>query len=158
MKNRAEFELLISENRGIIFKVIRLYEEREEEVKDLYQEVLLQTWKSFHLYKGKSKFGTWLYRVTLNTVLTHRRKEDRRTLTRPFNESEEFTEEADRNERKEALWGAIRCLNELDRALISLHFDGYDYSEIGEVLGLQASNVGVRLHRIKKNLKKIMKP
>ena len=47
---------------------------------------------------------------------------------------------------------AIRALPELDRALISLHLDGYAHAEIAEVTGLTESNVRVRVHRIKKHL------
>jgi RNA polymerase sigma-70 factor (ECF subfamily) len=47
---------------------------------------------------------------------------------------------------------AIRELPELDRALISLHLDGYVHAEIAEVVGLTETNVRVRIHRIKKHL------
>ena len=67
--NQLEFTRLIDENRGIIFKVIRLYVNDQEEAKDLYQEILFQSWKSYERFNGLSKFSTWLYRVSLNTVL-----------------------------------------------------------------------------------------
>lgn len=154
MTLKPEFEDLIDQHKGLIYKVIRLYEEREDAVADLYQEVLLQAWRSFSSFRAESKFSTWLYRVSLNTVLTHRRKEDRQPRTRPIDEVTHRAVEAENNEQKELLWTAIRELNELDRALVTMHFDGYDYGEISKVLGISSSNVGVRLHRIKNGLMK----
>ncbi len=61
---------LIQQHEGILHKVIKLYVDDDEDKKDLYQEVLLQAWKSFGSFKGDSAFSTWLYRVCLNTVLT----------------------------------------------------------------------------------------
>ncbi|MCE2497018.1 MAG: sigma-70 family RNA polymerase sigma factor [Flavobacteriales bacterium] len=154
MIESSEFERLIDQNKGPVYKVIRLYVDLDEDVADLYQEVLIQAWKSFGSFKGASKFSTWLYRVALNTVLTYRCKEDRRTETRPIDEGTHRAVEAENSEQKELLWHAIRELDELDRAVVTLHFDGYDYGEISAITGLSASNVRVRLHRIKKRITK----
>jgi RNA polymerase sigma-70 factor (ECF subfamily) len=60
-------------------------------------------------------------------------------------------------EETEALYIAIRDLNELDRMIVTLHLDGYENEEISEISGLTKNNVAVKLHRIKETLTKKMK-
>jgi len=47
---------------------------------------------------------------------------------------------------------AIRSLAETDRAIISLHLDGYENGEIAAMIGITTNHVGVKLHRIKQQL------
>jgi RNA polymerase sigma-70 factor (ECF subfamily) len=144
---QPEFTLLVEENKGIIFKVIRLYIHNSEDERDLFQEILYQAWKSYPRFDGRSKFSTWLYRVSLNTVLSFKRRpplvETRETL-----ESKEVVTN-DRQEETEMLYTAIRELNEVDRMIITLHLDGYENEEIADISGLTKNNVAVRLHRAK---------
>jgi RNA polymerase sigma-70 factor, ECF subfamily len=56
------------------------------------------------------------------------------------------------NESRQLLYSAIQSLNEIDRALILLHFEEKGYAEIAEILGMTQSNVGVRLMRLKEQL------
>jgi len=73
------FTKYIEENEGIIYKVIGLYADYKEDKKDLHQEILYQAWRSFKNFRSDSKFGTWLYKVALNTALTFRKKADRKS-------------------------------------------------------------------------------
>lgn len=157
MASEREFTELVEQNRGIIFKVIRLYVRHEEDEQDLFQEILFQAWRSFPNFKGQSKFSTWLYRVGLNTVLTFKRRpqlviphEDLSTLKTSSSEPHAM-------EDSEALYMAIRSLNEIDRMIVSLHLDGYENDEIADISGLTKNNVAVKLHRIKELLMKKMK-
>lgn len=150
-----EFTTQIEQNRGIIFKVIRLYVNHAEDERDLYQEIIFQAWKSYERFEGRSKFSTWLYRISLNTVLTFRRRPDvvesREDLTGLHIAAPGVSDEA------EALYTAIRKLNEIDRMIITLHLDGYDNEEIAEIAGLTKNHLAVKLHRIKENLIKTLK-
>ena len=151
-----EFTRLIEENRGIIFKVIRLYVNHEEDQKDLYQEILFQSWRSYPRFERRSKFSTWLYRIGLNTVLTFKRRPnviDHHDDMSSFNIADN-TPSSD----SEALYVAIRQLNEIDRMIISLHLDGYENEEIADIAGLTKNHVAVKLHRIKDVLVKTLKP
>lgn len=144
---------LIKENAGIIHKVIRLYIDNAEDQKDLYQEVLLQAWHSFTRFDGRSKFSTWLYKVSLNTVLTFRRKNNRL----PTDELEKAVHKAvpgEKNDDTELLLMAIKEMGETDRAIVTLHLDGYENEEVAEITGLTKNHVAVKLHRIKQQLTK----
>lgn len=153
-----QFTEQITQCKGIIFKVIRLYVNHVEDEKDLYQEILFQAWRSYKGFKGNSKFSTWLYRVSLNTVLTFRRRpgivqahEDLSRFNTPVPEARPADE-------VDALYSAIRSLNEIDRMMITLHLDGYGNDEIADITGLKPGNVGVKLFRIRTTLTSILNP
>lgn len=137
----------VKENEGIIHKVIGLYVDHPEDRRDLYQEILLQAWKSYKNFKGKSKFSTWLYKVSLNTVLSFKRK------LIPQEELNADTLEKKDNqvgkENHEVLYFLIKRLDEIDRMLMTLHLDGYSNPEISEITGMSINNVGVKIHRLK---------
>ena len=155
MAAEEQFTELIQANSGIIHKVILLYVDDKQERADLYQEILLQAWKSFAGFRKESRFSTWLYRVSLNTVFTFNRKASRRPEISNFEEIEykEPTEAAeDKNDTKNVLMMLIKKLDEIDRMIISLHLDGYSNKEIADITGLTANNTGVKLHRIKERL------
>jgi len=157
MASEREFTELIDQNRGIIYKVIRLYVRHEEDERDLYQEILFQSWRSFPSFKGQSKFSTWLYRVALNTVLTFKRRPQLVVPHEDLSILKASTGEKNENEETEALYIAIRELNEIDRMIISLHLDGYENEEIADIAGLTKNNTAVKLHRIKEALIQKMK-
>jgi len=149
-----EFTEQIDQNRGIIYKVIRLYVNHEDDEKDLFQEILFQAWKSYPRFQGRSKFSTWLYRVALNTVLTFKR---RVKLVEPhddLNQLNVVSTDGNRKDESEALYTAIRMLNEIDRMIVTLHLDGYENEEIADITGISKNNTAVKLHRIKETLTK----
>lgn len=155
MATEEQFTELIQQNSGIIHKVILLYVDDIQERADLYQEILLQAWKSFGSFRRESKFSTWLYRVSLNTVFTFNRKTSRKPDTTSFEEVE-FKEPSDSTEEKtdtkSVLMMLIKKLDEIDRMIISLHLDGYSNKEIADITGLSTNNTGVKLHRVKERL------
>mgnify|MGYP005993283833 CR=1 FL=1 len=69
---------MIKDHEGIIFKISRAYCDTSVDQKDLYQDIVLQLWKSFDGFRGVSKISTWMYRVALNTAFAFLRKEKRK--------------------------------------------------------------------------------
>jgi RNA polymerase sigma-70 factor (ECF subfamily) len=121
---------------------------------DLFQEIILQAWKSYNTFRGESLFSTWLYRVALNTALTFFKKEKKRPRTihtETFPEQIEYTSPAE--EQIKVMYNAIGHLSKIDKALIMLYLEEYTYSEIAEILGITANNVAVKVNRIKDKLK-----
>ena len=151
-----EFLSQLKEHQNIIYKLVHIYANSEEDKKDLYQEILLQAWKTYSSFRGDAKFSTWLYRLCLNTIFTIQRKTNRveYTDTVKFEENYSTTSNSDEIER---LYKAIRTLPETERAVISLHLDGYDNKEVGELLGITANLAGVKLHRIRTQLATLLK-
>ena len=148
-----EFLQLVKQHERIIYKLVNVYAADEVEKQDLIQEILYQAWKGYAAFEGRSAFSTWLYRLSLNTIFTFRRKESRGSTSADVSLAEPWADEqVNKSIEAKMLLKAIRALPELDRALISLHLDGYAHAEIAEVTGLTESNVRVRVHRIKKHL------
>ncbi|MEJ7768997.1 MAG: sigma-70 family RNA polymerase sigma factor [Chitinophagaceae bacterium] len=151
-----EFLSQLKEHQNIIYKLVHLYSNTEEDKKDLYQEIVLQAWKTYSVFRGDAKFSTWLYRLCLNTIFTIQRKTNKIEYTDPAKfEDTYFTTSG--NDEVGRLYKAIRTLPETGRAIISLHLDGYNNKEVGEILGIKANLVGVKLHRIKQQLATLLK-
>lgn len=146
-----EFIKAIKQHSGIIHKIIYLYVDDPDDKQDLKQEIQLQAWKAKDRFRGHSMFSTWLYRVALNTVLTFKRK--RKINASPLDHMEVKMESNEKSERSDLLLRAIKSLHDVDKTLITLHLDGYDNSEIGDIMGLTKNHVGVKLYRIKELLK-----
>lgn len=154
--SQKEFLTRLKEHQKIIYKLVHLYATSDEDKKDLYQEIVLQAWKTYASYRGEAKFSTWLYRLCLNTIFTIQRKTDRIDYTDTARYEEALVETTNIDE-KERLYKAIRTLPETERAIISMHLDGYDNKEVSELLGITANLVGVKLHRAKQQLTTLLK-
>jgi len=145
---------------AIIMKICRAYTTSQEDFEDYYQEVCLQIWRSKDNFREQCSWSTWVYRVTLNVCLTLVKKKKSRghvyfsSDALPNEVSVENGAFAD--EPLNQLYGAIRRLSEVDRALILLYLEEKSYGEIAEILGTNANNIGVRLKRIKERLKKLI--
>lgn len=143
---QAEYIKLIQKHNGIIHKVIGLYVNNPEDKRDLHQEILLQAWKSYKNFKGQSAFSTWLYKISLNTVLTFNKK---RKVNENFETTEHIEAASENKEDYEILYHIIKSLEEIDRMLITLHLDGYKNNEIAEITGMTQNHINVKIHRIK---------
>lgn len=151
------FKAYIEPHTGIIVKICRAYSDSRAEQDDMFQEVCLQLWSSRHQFQNRSKWSTWLYRVALNVCLSlTRKKQTHRQWQGEQQEPGTAQNRAFENEEVQQLYRAIRQLKEADRALILLYLEEKSYAEIAEIIGATENNVGVRLNRIKKRLKKLM--
>ena len=119
-----EFEQLVREHRGTIYTVCYMFSNDQDEVADLFQEVLINLWNSLPSFKGRSDVRSWIYRVSLNVCISIDRKKRR-----------------------------ITKLGQFDRAIILLWLENISYEEIAAIMGISIKNVSVRLYRIKEELK-----
>ena len=146
----------IEEHKGIILKVVNLYADDLEDRKALYQEIVFQSWSAYARFEGNSKFSTWLYRISLNVALTFLNKAKKATKIKENTLQNDFYQPAELSERADFLYRAIKQLTEIDRSIIMLHLDGFDNTEISEIMGLSKTNTNVKLHRIKQQLTTII--
>jgi len=156
-----EFTSLIETNQGIVHKICRIYTDDEDSHADLFQEIVLQLWKSFDSFKGNSKFSTWMYRVGLNTAITLIRKKQRTIYTTSIDSQSFFdvrAAEADdeKEERIKKLYASIKKLSDIDRALVLLYLEDVSYKEISTTLGITEVNARVKMNRVKVKLKELM--
>lgn len=155
--SETEFVQLINRHQGIIHKVCGMYCHDRDDKKDLFQEVILQLWKSFDSFRGESKVTTWIYRVALNTAISAFRKESKKPAQTDILELKiqipEDTEFQDKNEQFQLLYKAIKQLSEIERAIIMLYLDDHPYEEIAQMIGITANNARVRMNRIREKLR-----
>lgn len=155
-----EFTTRVNKHQGIIFKISRMYCNNEECRKDLFQDILLQLWKSYSRFNGQSKFSTWMYRVALNTAINQFRasqKEKSKFNTELSSEIYVLEETSEKEENIRILYQAIGKLNKAEKSLIILYLENLQYNEIAEITGISVSNVGVKINRIKGKLQQILK-
>lgn len=156
MSKETVFTNLIREHQALLYKVTSVYTDNKQDQEDLFQEVVYQLWKYFDSFRQDSKITTWMYRVAMNTAITHLKKKKRRPDVLPI--AEVLIKQIDSiddvyEERLRLLYKHLHHLNTLDKGLIFLLLEGKSYNEIALITGLQVSNVGTRISRIKKKLK-----
>ncbi|MDE6267303.1 MAG: sigma-70 family RNA polymerase sigma factor [Muribaculaceae bacterium] len=151
------FEILVKENKSTIYSVCYMFAENRDEADDLFQEALINLWQGCDRFRGESSLKSWIYRVTLNTCISYKRKKRVRTV--PVDISPEaFSEESAEGRQNKMLHDRIYQLGPMDRAIILLWLENLPYDEIGAIVGMSAKAIGVRLVRIKEKLKKISNP
>ncbi len=160
-KHEQRFLALVRENDGRLRHICRVYARDVEARKDLYQEIMFQLWRSLPSFAGASSIDTWVYRVALNTALTHVRRRSVHVETPLDQDHVEAADLAsldaaddtpDLGEQSERLYAAIDRLGDVDRMLVTMYLDDQSYREMAEVIGISESHVGVKLHRIRKAL------
>jgi RNA polymerase sigma-70 factor (ECF subfamily) len=154
MQQEQEFIRTIKRHEGVIYKITHVYAQDNEDQKDLYQEIVYQLWKSFGSFKGNSKVSTWMYRVALNTSITHQKKKRVTGIPLDF-ELLQISDEHDAvmDEKLQRMYAQIKQLNVVEKGIILLYLEGKSYDDISEITGFTITNVGTRLGRIKQKLK-----
>jgi RNA polymerase sigma-70 factor (ECF subfamily) len=139
------FRLLVQEHSGLVYRVaLRIL--GVEDAQDASQEVWIRVWRNIESFRGDSAFSTWLYRITVNTCLSVRRKESRRGEREYSGDEMPFLPEppggdadpeaaalgTERREEIQAALGHVRA--EHRAALVLRHMEGLSYAEIAKVL------------------------
>ena len=151
-----EFTDIVKRYKNTIYTVCFLFSKDNEEVNDLFQETLINLWRGFDSFQGKCDVKTWIWRVSLNTCLTFERKKKRGVETVPLNmDINLFTDTDDDTRQIQQLYRRINKLGVMDRAIILLWLENLSYDEIGQIIGIKPNHVGVKLVRIKEQLKKM---
>lgn len=152
-----QFLTLIENNKKTIYKVSLMYADDNEHQQDIYQDIVLNLWTAFPSFRGDSKDSTWVYRIALNTCVSELRRKKSRPTTTPltYDLDSLIDDDGAYREQVRELYRLINRLSELERAIILLWLDEKSYDDISSILGITASNVGVKINRIKEKLKKM---
>jgi RNA polymerase sigma-70 factor (ECF subfamily) len=150
---KRNFIRIIDSNQGIIKSLCGAYYMSPEDKKDAFQDIILQLWKSFETFRGKSEISTWIYRVSLNTLLAKVRKQKKKIATESIGASELSVSTAMADGDIELLNIVIQSLKDLDKAIVILYLEGYKNKEISQTLNLTPTNVSTRLNRVRVELK-----
>ena len=156
---QKEFSQLIKNNQGLIIKITRMYTHSLEDEQDLFQEIVLQLWRSYDSFKGDSKISTWMYRVALNTAITLFRKKTRSPQTHElldYHYKDFLDDDGEKQLQISLLYKVIKMLPNVERAIVMMYLDNLAYKEIAETLGITEVNARVKMNRLKKTLKELM--
>ena len=146
-----EFLEMVDSQKRVIYKVCYIYAKDRDDLNDLFQETVLNLWKSFPRYRGEGKLTTWVYRIAMNTCITFLRHSSTRIQTIPItaNVAGLMAEEDGTAGLLQDLYKLINQLGKLERALILLWLEERSYEEMADILGISKNNVAVRLKRTK---------
>ena len=147
------FAKMIREHKNTIYTVCFMFSKDSDEVNDLFQEVLINLWKGYSSFEGKSKIDTWIWRVSFNTCISQERKKKRTSAIPLTMGIDLFNDKDDDTKQVKMLYDRIHRLKPFDRAIVLLWLEGLPYDEIGAIVGISTKNVSVRLYRIKEELK-----
>jgi RNA polymerase sigma-70 factor, ECF subfamily len=161
--DRALFEILMRRHNQRIYRVARAVVKDEVEVEDVMQQAYVNAYTHLHQFEERSRFSTWLTRITLNEAFGRRRKLQAESMARvppgmaedadtvmdtitspqPDPERQAYAQELSR-----VLEEAVDALPETYRTVFMLRdIEGLSTSETGEGLGLGEEAVKTRLHR-----------
>ena len=149
-----DFARIVREHKGTIYTVCYMFSKDEEEVADLFQDILVNLWKGFPGFRGDSSPRTWIYRVSLNTCISAERKKKRRGESLPLDMDINLFDDSTEDLRQiRMLRSRISRLGPFDRAIVLLWLENLSYDEIGAIVGITPKIVSVRLFRIREQLR-----
>jgi RNA polymerase sigma-70 factor (ECF subfamily) len=148
--------------------VYRLVENPDDAL-DVVQDAFLSAYQSLDGFKGDSLFFTWLYRIAVNTAISHRRKQrvllsidgDRNgpSSLQPLDDSA-FSrpgEALERAEQEQRIQHALNRLSPEHRAVLILKdMEGQKYEAMAEILGVPVGTIRSRLHRARAELRGLL--
>ena len=155
MKNVKEkqFEELVKQYKRTIYSVCYMFSRDNEEINDLFQEILVRLWLGFDQFEQRSSVSTWVYRIALNTAINSDKRAKRRPQTVPLSTDIDPYDPQDSSlEQVRQLYALINQLDVMDRGLVLLWLEGIGYDEIAAIMGITVANVGIKLYRIKEKL------
>lgn len=158
-EQEALYQQAISDFGGALERLTRAYEVNAEARRDLLQDIHVALWRSLRGFDGRCSLRTWVYRVAHNVATSQViRKRERGAALVSLEDLESVPDHydgeraLDRRLALDRLLTLIRSLDPLDRRVILLYLEEIDAASIGEITGLSAGNVAVKIHRIKQLL------
>jgi len=127
---------------------------------DLSQEVFLKVYRFIHQFKGRSKFFTWLYRLTINTCISARNKKKRNNQIDTLqNDAKSPIEILQNRELEKKIKLALDSLSDgLKEVFVLREIEDLSYKQLSRILHCPEGTVKSRLFRAREELKKKLMP
>lgn len=156
MNQQQEFTNLYNEYGEGIKKLCLGYTGDAVLAQDLLQETFIAVWNNMQKFRGDAKWSTWIYRIAVNTCLTHLRKKKDTLVDMENTAFAMLPDDVNTKEQEvQLLYKCISRLQETDRLIITLVLEDKPYEEIASITGITETNLRVKIHRIKKQLTQI---
>ena len=156
ISDKERFIRILDKHQGILISLCSVYYDTLTDQQDAFQDISLQLWKSFKDFRGEAEVTTWMYRVGLNTLLSKRRTEKRRSINvTTLDKAMELpgNQQWAVDDNYQMLLRLISVLNDKDKAILILYLEGYSHREIAVVLSTSQTNISTRFNRVKALLK-----
>ena len=163
--DKSAFEELIKRHQDLVFSLSFKLTGNRELANDVAQEAFIRAWKAIEKFRGDSTFGTWIYRITVNTAWTLRKKAKKHYSLN----IEDTQEPVVIDEKKDPELVAInsdlsvvlrKALNQIpleQRIIVELkNIEGRSHKEIADYLDISVTAAKVRLHRAHQKLRNIL--
>ena len=163
--DKSAFEELVKRHQDLVFSLSFKLTGNRELANDVAQESFIRAWKAIEKFRGDSTFGTWIYRITVNTAWTLRKKAKKHYSLN----IEDTQEPVVIDEKKDPELVAInsdlsvvlrKALNQIpleQRINVELkNIDGRSHKEIADYLDISVTAAKVRLHRAHQKLRNIL--
>lgn len=159
--NASAFETLVGRYSHRVFALIVRVTGSAPDAEELTQDVMMRVYNRAIAFDGRSTVGTWIFRIAYNIAIDY----TRRTAARPDHTLADTPlsdldsrlhpiDESDADPRIAILETAMQQLEAADRALLTLYYyDSRSVAEIAEITHMTASNVKVRLMRLRNRLR-----
>ncbi len=157
----SAYSYLVDKHKDMAFSVALRIVGNREDAEEIVQDAFVKAYQNMETFRNKSKFSTWLYRIVFNAAVSRTRKKRLESSdldsyvvdNYTTDEIKENVNKFDIEERKKLANRLIDELPPLEFTLINLFYrEECSIEEVSEVTGLTASNVKVKLHRIRKKL------
>jgi RNA polymerase sigma factor (sigma-70 family) len=152
------FEKIVRKYNSIVYTLALRILKNHEEAEELSQDVFIKIYKSLNTFNHKSRFSTWIYRITYNNSINRLRSQKKYYETLEINDNivSGFYDNFDRHEEEEEKKIILDCicsLPETERIIITLYYyDDMPVKEISEITGISPANVKVKLFRSRQKL------
>jgi RNA polymerase sigma-70 factor (ECF subfamily) len=165
----AAFEELVAKYQTKVFSMALSFTRNREAADDLAQEIFLKAYLALPRFHGKSEFGTWLYRISINHIRDFLRKKGRAKEVSlddvpeisfsDREQAEKAEQERETEARRTLVQTFVRSLPEKYRVIVTLRdIQGLAYEEISRILKLSPGTVDSRLHRARRMLRVKLAP
>ena len=157
------YTTLVNKHKDMVFTIARKIARSTEDAEEIAQDAFIKAFNSLENFKQKSKFSTWLYRITYNAAVSRIRKKnievavinDEIVENYPGEQVYEFVEAMDDERQQRFIDAALEKLSPEDNVVITLFYlEECSVEEISKITALSKSNVKVKLYRIRKRLYK----
>ena len=147
-----EYNDCVNQYSDNVYRFILKNLRNEEDSKDVIQGAFEKLWVN-RLQVDNDKCKSYLFTIAYHMMIDHIRKNKRISFKEEFGEDERGAVKQQLN-AKRILDEALGKLSETQRSLVMLKdYEGYNYAEIGQITGLNESQVKVYLHRARLQLR-----
>ena len=152
--DRKAYEQLYRNNVGKVYALcVRLCGQKEL-AEDLCQEAFITAWQKIDSFRGESAFGTWMYRLTSNTVIGYLRQQTKWKMESFVEQHEPIVGVTQITQERPDIETLLMDLPVKARAVVILYeYLGYQHNEIADITGMAVGSSKSQLHRAKLILK-----